>query len=161
MRRRGFTLIELLVVIAIIGLLSSVVLASLNAARSKARDAYRRSSLQQLSVALELYYDTNGRYPLSTSCRADAWCVDNQATTWIPGLTSTYISNQPHDVTPSGIAGLVPFHYFSSDGTHFVLVTSMENAAGTCAGGKVFYWPWDGVSNMCGWWGGYLYVVGR
>ena len=63
---RGFTLIELLVVIAIIGILSSVVLASLNTARQKGRDARRISDLKQLKLALELYYDASGStYPTS------------------------------------------------------------------------------------------------
>lgn len=60
---RGFTLIELLVVIAIIGILSSVVLASLNSARTKARDTRRVSDLKQIQVALELYYDATSKYP--------------------------------------------------------------------------------------------------
>lgn len=59
----GFTLIELLVVIAIIGILSSVVLASLNSARQKGRDARRISDVKQIQLALELYYDANGTYP--------------------------------------------------------------------------------------------------
>jgi prepilin-type N-terminal cleavage/methylation domain-containing protein len=64
---RGFTLIELLVVIAIIGVLSSVVLASLNSARGKARDAKRRSDLVQVRTALELYYDSHDTYLVSGS----------------------------------------------------------------------------------------------
>jgi prepilin-type N-terminal cleavage/methylation domain-containing protein len=55
---RGFTLIELLVVIAIIGILSSVVLASLNSARQKSRDARRISDIKQIQLALELYFDS-------------------------------------------------------------------------------------------------------
>lgn len=62
-RQRGFTLIELLVVIAIIGILSSVVLASLNSARVKSRDSRRISDIKQIQLALELYYDSNGQYP--------------------------------------------------------------------------------------------------
>src|SRR3989344_5255329 len=70
MSQSGFTLIELLVVIAIIGILSSVVLASLNSARQKGRDARRVSDIKQLQLALELYYDANGRYPSSTTVAA-------------------------------------------------------------------------------------------
>jgi len=64
---RGFTLIELLVVIAIIGILSSVVLASLNSARTKARDTRRVSDMKQIQIALELYYDANSKYPTDLS----------------------------------------------------------------------------------------------
>jgi len=53
----GFTLIELLVVIAIIGMLASVILASLNTARLKARDARRLSDIKEIQTALALYFD--------------------------------------------------------------------------------------------------------
>jgi prepilin-type N-terminal cleavage/methylation domain-containing protein len=66
-RNFGFTLIELLVVISIIGLLSSVVLSSLNSARKKARDAVRTSDIIQIRSALQMYYEDFGRYPI-TAC---------------------------------------------------------------------------------------------
>jgi len=66
-KQKGFTLIELLVVIAIIGILSSVVLASLNTARTKARDAKRVSDVKQIQLALEMYYDDNSNYPTDLS----------------------------------------------------------------------------------------------
>jgi prepilin-type N-terminal cleavage/methylation domain-containing protein len=61
-KQKGFTLIELLVAIAIIGLLSSVVLTSLSEARARARDARRKSDLDQIRTALIMYYDTHGDY---------------------------------------------------------------------------------------------------
>jgi prepilin-type N-terminal cleavage/methylation domain-containing protein len=60
--RRGFTLIELLVVIAIIGILSSVVLASLNTARSRGADAAIRSNLNNARPQAELFYDAGQTY---------------------------------------------------------------------------------------------------
>ena len=57
--KKGFTLIELLVVIAIIGILSSVVLASLNTARGKGADAAIKSNLNNSRAQAELYYDAN------------------------------------------------------------------------------------------------------
>ncbi|MBM3261557.1 type II secretion system protein [Candidatus Kaiserbacteria bacterium] len=61
----GFTLIELLVVIAIIGMLASIILASLNTARVKSRDARRVADMNQMRNAIELYNDTIGHYPHS------------------------------------------------------------------------------------------------
>lgn len=58
MFKKGFTLIELLVVIAIIGLLSSVVFASLNSARVKARDARRLADVKEMTKVLSLVTDT-------------------------------------------------------------------------------------------------------
>lgn len=60
---KGFTLIELLVVIAIIGILSSVVLASLSTARNKGADARIQSQLQGMRAQAELYTGTGTAFP--------------------------------------------------------------------------------------------------
>ncbi len=60
--KRGFTLIELLVVIAIIGILASVVLASLNSARDKGEDAAVKSNLNNARAQAALFYDDIGDY---------------------------------------------------------------------------------------------------
>ncbi len=100
-KEAGFTLIELLVVIAIIGVLASIVLASLNQARQKSRDARRVTDVKQLQLALELYFDGAGagQYPAAgTTCSAT------------PGtdyglevlVTNNYIPQVPRD--PSSVA---------------------------------------------------------
>ena len=100
--KRGFTLVELLVVIAIIGLLASVILASLNSARVKSRDARRIADLKQLQNALELYANDNGgTYPDSAS-EADVSSV-------LSALVPNYISVLPNDPLP----GAQPYRYKS------------------------------------------------
>ena len=61
-KTKGFTLVELLVVISIIGLLSSVIFASLATARLKARDSSVISEIQQLRNLMHLEYSDNGSY---------------------------------------------------------------------------------------------------
>ena len=75
---RGFTLIELLVVIAIIGILASVVLASLNSARKKGADAAVKGNLSGIRAAAELYYDGAGAGAYTGVC-ADASVVAAKA----------------------------------------------------------------------------------
>ncbi|MBP8590880.1 prepilin-type N-terminal cleavage/methylation domain-containing protein [Candidatus Shapirobacteria bacterium] len=64
--KAGFTLIELLVVMVIIGLLAGLILPNYMSARERARDAQRKSDLEQIQKALELYKmdQSSPAYPL-------------------------------------------------------------------------------------------------
>ncbi len=119
---KGFTLIELLVVIAIIGLLSSVVLSSLNTARAKGNDANRRTSIHNLQVALELYYQQNDSYPLSGGATTPnaGWTTSNDSSwTTLQSALSPYMSRLPTDPTQSssgwpGASGTYSYSYYSN-----------------------------------------------
>lgn len=63
----GFTLVELLVVIAIISVLATLLLLQLGVARAKARDTKRIADINQVTSAVELYFDDNGFYFANTT----------------------------------------------------------------------------------------------
>lgn len=116
---RGFTLIELLVVIAIIGMLSSTVLASMNTARKKARDARRLADAKSLQTALELYYDDGNTYPATSG----------QVSVVLTGLVPGAISKLPSDPTYTGDQAYL---YGTSDAVHGYAIAVQRENGGWC-----------------------------
>lgn len=112
----GFTLIELLVVISIIGILTTLIAANLNSARSRARDAARKSDVRNIATALRLYFNDSPIYNNGTSTfpRSDAsgnirgcdvggasactygspWTAGNPAVTYMSKLPQDPLGNQ-------------------------------------------------------------------
>lgn len=146
--KRGFTLIELLVVIAIIGLLSSVVLASLNKARAKGRDSKKLQDLNQLRNALELYYAQNKAYPITNAsalstqlgnCAFTATSFGGGYTTtadWIPGLVAAkFISKLPETAgSYTGVPGAQSCYVYVSDGNNYK-ISNLKGMELLCAAG--------------------------
>jgi prepilin-type N-terminal cleavage/methylation domain-containing protein len=133
-RAEGFTLIELLVVIAIIGLLSSIVLASLNTARQNSRDAVRKAQVRQFMNAFELYYAKNGNYPCGATCGSSGVTYFNASS--VPGaalISAGVIGTIPNDpqYTGTGCNSTNSGYCYCSLGTDsYVLTVNTEDDKG-------------------------------
>ncbi|MFZ2831725.1 MAG: prepilin-type N-terminal cleavage/methylation domain-containing protein [Minisyncoccia bacterium] len=167
-KQKGFTLIELLVVISIVGILSGVVLSTLNSARAKARDAQRYSDLYQIRTALNMYFSDIGVYPSTlpwilpnsgyqTICNnginASTIPFSNSgATGWIPNLAPLYIPSLPSD--PQGCLGVGNYHgyLYKSNGIDYkIMMDWSAEIADQCGPGKAFYdWRYGMLgTNFC------------
>ena len=99
-KRSGFTLVELLIVIVIIGILASIGLGSFNTAQMKSRDSKRKTNLQQIANALEIYYNDKGVYPASTTAGLIKGCGLNalEDCTWGESAFSNTSTNTTYMV---------------------------------------------------------------
>lgn len=159
----GFTLIELLVVIAIVGLLSSVIFASVRSARGKARDARRLSDVEQIFLALNLAADSNqGVTPSSEGAwrclghgsSESCWQGSYAGLDALNAALRPYLSAIPddprNDTSCSGDAYLYASHYtpagLRSTGAYLHWYYENTSASQAQACGAGFY----GGSNGCG-----------
>lgn len=97
--KRGFTLIELLIVVAIIGILSAGLINIINpvAQLQKAKDAQRKTDLNQIKKALEAYYQDNGHYPAAVYFMIESTGDDRSAAIWGTDQWAPYMSTLPMD----------------------------------------------------------------
>jgi len=120
---RGFTLVEMIVVIGLMGIIISTALAIINpfAQLQKANDAHRKSDLEQLQHAVELYYQDKGSYPQSSA----NFQIMNGATTVGWGNTwSPYMTTLPKDPTFSNT--YVYYSPASSNGQTYYIYANLE-----------------------------------
>jgi len=114
---KGFTLIEILVVATIIGLLASGAIVSYQQLSKQSRDAKRKTDLEQVRAALEMYRSNEDTYPVGT------WSNLSVLTTPV-----TYIQSLPTDPkNPTYI-----YYYSSADDSDYTVATHLETVATTC-----------------------------
>lgn len=142
----GFTLIELLVVIAIIGLLSSVVLASLSSARAKARDAKRIADFASIQMALQLYFDKHHAMPPNHTPGTETY--DNDPTFLSEVIADGFLGGIPHDPSSPSIR-YAYYNYNSGNAIGALLVTTLEAAPLSTTGIPPSCRPWALGTNWC------------
>jgi type II secretion system protein G len=122
----GFTLIEMLVVIAILGIIATVLFATINpvAQLQKTNDAHRKSDLENVQRALDLYYQDNGSYPASSASFQIA--PGGTAIAW-GSAWSTYMSKLPKD--PIAANTYVYYSPTSSNGQAYYLYANLQQGA--------------------------------
>lgn len=125
--KKGFTLIELLVVISVIGVLTTLVMANLNAARERGRDVARKSDLRNIQAALRLYYNDLKTYPASNSSGQILGCgnAGTSACAWGEQWAKSgtvYMNTLPADPLPGQ-----SYKYLRTDSETYTLSACLEN----------------------------------
>lgn len=146
---RGFTLVELLVIVGIIGVLTSIVVASLSEAKARARDERRIQDIAALQLTLEVYYDKYHRYPEQLSGLVPEFAAVIPTDPGVGHGSYLYTGIKP----VTGATGCRSYHLGTQLELPNALIgsdsdsdfNSTTNGANACGGGE----PFDGgVANL-------------
>lgn len=115
----GFTFIEILVSVTIIAVLIAIGVASYASVNRRARDAKRKSDLEQIRSSLEQYRADVGSYP---DTGASGWFLSSSGPDWIDDLTTVYMDQVPVDPKNTGDSAPAagdtdPLYVYRSDDT--------------------------------------------
>ncbi|KKP68401.1 MAG: general secretion pathway protein G [Candidatus Roizmanbacteria bacterium GW2011_GWA2_35_19] len=117
--KKSFTLIEILVVSTIIALLAAAASLSYSQLSKQSRDAKRKTDIEQVRAALEMYRSNEDAYPVGS----------NWGTTLnVLSSPTIYIQSLPSDPKNPTFT----YYYTSSDGTDYTLATHLETDTVTC-----------------------------
>jgi len=108
---KGFTLVELLVSITIIGILSAIVFSGFTESQAQARDQVRQTTIKEMQLALENYYNQNGSYPVAGCGLGTGPAYSYDCDEYIIGLVPDYIDELP------GLHGQYEYKYATSYGS--------------------------------------------
>jgi general secretion pathway protein G len=131
MQKKGFTLIEILVAVTIIAVLSIIGVASYISVSKRSRDVKRKSDLEQVRSALEMYRADNGFYPSSAGGFVTLSALDNGSGSG--PLVSKYMPSIPVD--PQTKSGNTVQYYYSAIGVSapyysYCICGMLENQVG-------------------------------
>ena len=118
MFKKGFTLVELLIVVALIGILVTGALSSYRLTQKSSRDGKRKTDMERVRQALELYRDETGSYP---TIGGGSWTAFSGLSVLVPD----YIDKLPQDPQST-----YPYRYRATNVTG-------ARYYGYCMGGKL------------------------
>lgn len=183
---KGFTLIELMVAISIVAILATVGLVQYGSAQKIARDSKRKQDLRSIATALELYRQTNGRYPCTpdegffSHVEPSTWLKDNNSScNPSKSFDNAYINMLPTDPKNNNAivngSGAYSYMYWAGGtaggncpttrGRYYYLATRLENPNDMDSNSKRSYKSCNGNSAAPGGtyftsgWPGDLFII--